>query len=448
MSTFVNYNRSLCFTGISSYLRAATIARVQPNLKLRSHTMDVHAAEVQTAVQQLVMEHGEYSPLELLLATNRLGYEDYRAWREGRLASLDPVLAGGPHEVRTWLEGAQAWAGALGLDPEPAVHQGWGESAGSDLVACADFSLNALLSARFRRTREHDQLDLFIDSAQTAAVNALLDALAARDAGEAGRALERLVRIDRDHGQRFHAVALIAALEAPAPEEPDQGLERLDRMEREWVPAASALLGARRRDFLAPLWRDIGRALDPVRFDPHRAERHSSRAYREGLDWESLRRSVLAVPGYEREPVLLIRLAEAEWRLRNRTKAIDSWFALCRLVPEEFERLIEAPDFPDWALRSAWRLALEQDFEPEMTPAWFPAWMLLEEPGLAAVLNARHTDDEPSRAFDVVIALLAHPGLDERSIEFRRALQTIHPGLLERYLAKWAQTATHPRSPR
>ena len=84
--------------------------------------------------------------------------------------------------------------------PEPAEHQGWGERAGADLVASADPSLNDLLSIRFRRTREHDQLDLFIDSARTAAVNALLDALAARDAGEAGRALERLVRIDRDHG--------------------------------------------------------------------------------------------------------------------------------------------------------------------------------------------------------------------------------------------------------
>ena len=37
--------------------------------------MDMPTAEVQAAVQQLVMEHGGYSPLELLLATNRLGYE-------------------------------------------------------------------------------------------------------------------------------------------------------------------------------------------------------------------------------------------------------------------------------------------------------------------------------------------------------------------------------------
>ena len=80
--------------------------------------MDASAAEVHAAVQQLLMEHGEYSSIELLLATNRLGYEDYRAWREGSLGSLDSVLADGPRETRTWLEAARSWAGALGLDGE------------------------------------------------------------------------------------------------------------------------------------------------------------------------------------------------------------------------------------------------------------------------------------------------------------------------------------------
>ena len=126
--------------------------------------MDTRDPQVQAAVQQLLMEHGEYSPLELLLATNRLRYEDYRAWREGRLASLDAVLAGGPHEVRTWLERAQSWAEALGLDREPVVHHGWEENAGSVLATSVDPPLNALLCSRFRRVREHDQLDLFIDS--------------------------------------------------------------------------------------------------------------------------------------------------------------------------------------------------------------------------------------------------------------------------------------------
>ena len=409
--------------------------------------MDAYTAQVQAAVQQLVMEHGEYAPLELLLATNRLGYDDYRAWREGRLETLDAVLADGKREICAWLEGAQSWADVLGLAAEPAVHLGWEENAAAVLVASADPRLNALLSTRFRHTREHDQLDLFIDSAQTAAVNALLDSLIARDADQARQALERLVRIDRDHGQRFHASKLISALEAPVPEGSAQGLELLERMEREWVPAASILLGARRRDFLAPLWRDIARALGPAPFDPSRPERHATRAYCEGLDWEHLRQSVLAVPGYATEPVLLARLAEAHWRLHDRANAIESWFALCRLAPEVFERVIEAADFPDWALRNAWRVALEQDFEPEMTPVWFPAWMLLEEPGLAGVLAPRHTDDAPSRAFDMVIALLVHPDLDERGIELRRSLQAIYPGLLGRFLAKRARpTAPVPLS--
>ena len=125
--------------------------------------------------------------------------------------------------------------------------------------------------SRVRHTREHGQLDLFIDSAQTAAVSALVDALTDRHASEARGALERLARIDRDHGQRFHASTLISALEAPTPAEPAQGLELLERMEREWVPAAATLLGTRRRDFLAPLWRDIGRALDPAPFDPRQS---------------------------------------------------------------------------------------------------------------------------------------------------------------------------------
>ena len=64
------------------------------------------------------------------------------------------------------------------------------------------------------------------------------------------------------------------------------------------------------------------------------------------------------------------------------------------------------------------------------------------EPGLAGVVALRHADDEPSRAFDLVIALLSHPDVDERGIELRRARRDIRPGLWERFLAKRARTTT------
>ena len=51
---------------------------------------------------------------------------------------------------------------------------------------------------------------------------------------------------------------------------------------------------------------------------------------------------------------------------------------------QEFIHLIEAPDFPDWSLKNAWRVAQEQALKHEMTPAWYPAWMLFEELALAA----------------------------------------------------------------
>ncbi len=71
-----------------------------------------------------------------------------------------------------------------------------------------------------------------------------------------------------------------------------------------------------------------------------------------------------------------------------------------------------------------------------MAPHWFPAWMLLEEPGLAGVPAPRPPVDPPSRAFETVRTLLVHPQPDERGMELRGALQAIHPGLLKRFLEK------------
>ena len=390
--------------------------------------------EVRTIVQQLLLEHGVYSPLELLLATNRLSYEDYRAWRKGGPASLDAVLAGGADEARALLEAAEAWARTLDLASEPALHQGWEENAGVELRASEDPRIEALLNTRFLRARKPGQLDLFMDSAGTAAVNALRDALWARDARRAGRELERLASLDPDHGQR--AAVLIAALRRRNLKDRIRDSKRSTDWSGSGCPPHRSCSAPAAGTSWRPCGGGIGRALDPACFDAGRPNRHASWAYLQGLDWENLRRSVLVVQGYETEPVLLVRLAEAEWRLRNRTKAIEHWFALCRCAPGDFEKQVEAPGFPDWALARGWRIAREQDLEPEMSPRWFPAWMLLEDPGLARVLAPCGGESDPERAFDVMMALLADTGLDERGIAFRRELQAIHPGLLASFLAK------------
>ena len=411
--------------------RDGTIGR---DVDSTSPPMTPAVAEVQAGVGQLVMEHGEYVPLELLLAMNFLDYENYRTWREGSCRTLDDILSGESDDMRELLGKAGAWAAELGLEPEAMEFHGWRENAGAVLAASSDPELDRMLRIRFRRDREDEQTDLFLDTAPARAVTRLVDALAGGDAGKAWEELANLDRIHPSNRQRNNARKLIGALELPAPTDPDDGCHRMEMVEREWVPASSNLLGGRARDFLVPLWRSIGRALESGAFDPGYPEHHASRAYREGLDWEGGRRSTLAVPESDRAPELLVRLAEACWRLRDRAGAVGTWFALCDTAPDVFGNLVDSPGFPDWTLKEAWRTALEREREPETAARWLPAWMLLEEPGLAGVLEPRLGNDPPSRAFEVARNLLRHPEPDGRGMELRDQLKAIHPGLLKRFL--------------
>ena len=407
------------------------------------------AAEVQAAAERLLHDLGRCSPVDLLLAMRLLRPEDHEAWRRGERARLDDALAGGPAAARQCLEAADRWARALGLTARRDVLSGTEDNPAGDLVASSDSRLNDLLRTSFflRPTPEGEQLDLFLDSPVPSAANALLDALGASDPGEGRRARARLVALVPGHAHAAPAAALIEMLETPAPEDAEQGFEWTRRLEREWAPAASALFGARGAELLAPRWCAAGRAIESGRPDPRHPERHPSAAYLRGLDWPSVKRSVLATPACEAEPVLLARLAEAEWRLGHRHRAVSHWFTLCWRTPEAFRALIAGRDFPDPALRDAWHLAEDQDDpESDMSPEWFPAWMLLHEYGLARALALqpgergggpeRGRESDPERAFGLLTALLTRPATDAESVERRRELGSIHPGLLRRYLAK------------
>ena len=383
-------------------------------------------------LEELVLETGVYSPVELLLAMNRLSYDDYLAWRRGDLGDLDAVLIGGPGAVRPVLESARAYSETLGLTARRVVYEGWGKHAGRRLVASSEQTLDELLHTRYGRESQEAQLDIFLDSAEVVATNALVEALRARSPDNARRALARLAKVAPEHSYRAPAAALIEALEMPVPQNHAQGLDQCDKLIEEWLPAASKLLSGSARDFLRPLWRDIGNALDPARFDPQRPDRHASWAYRNGLDWENVKRSVHAVQEGACTPVLLGRLADAEWRLRNRLSAVRSWFEICSIAPQYFKGLIESPDFPDLPMRRAWRRAGEKDLEPEISIIWFPAWMLLQEPGLARALAASGEPVGPGRAFDLTMALLL---TNTQDVGLRRELKAIHPALFASFLA-------------
>lgn len=394
----------------------------------------VEVAEAEATAQRLLSEHGTYSPIELLLATNSLSYEDYRSWRAGKRRTLDDALVAGIAGTRRLVEEVEAWARSLHLHPDDVPIYGVEENAGIELTASADEDLDALLHTEYRAQADRRQTDIFLDTSGTTAANELVAALSSRQAAVAKTCLERLARLDAEHWMLADATTLVEALAAPPPAGRAEALRRMAALEQQWLPAAGAVLRGGSRDFVTPLWRGIGTALDDgVPYDATRPKEHASFAYSHGLDWENVRRTVGEVANNRTEPALLELLAEAEWRLRNRRKAVTLWFALCWRAPENFAVAVDAPRFPDSAMRKSWERLQDQDW-PGVTAAWLPAWMVLDEPGIGRTFGPTGGASTPERGFDLLLRLRAG-GSDREDMDNRRALQELHPGLFDQYLA-------------
>lgn len=389
-------------------------------------------AEAQAVVQQLIAEHGACSPLELLLATNQLDYDDYRAWRRGERQTLDETLVEGTRSARALMERVEGWARSLNLEAQAITLYGIEENAGAELRASRDRQLDEFLHTEFQPAVSRSQLDLFMDTQESAAVNDVVAALASRDADATESRLARLAGINPHHWAIAEANTLIEALRTEPPSA-DQAVQRLAEIERRWQPSASAVLHAGARDFLTPMWRALGAALEGKPFDEQQPHHHAAWAYFNGLDWANVRRNVCDTDGYESQPRLLGWLAEAQWRLRDPKAAYASWFALCWREPDHFAELIEGGRFPDAALRQAWLAAQDADLDPPIAARWFPAWMALHAPRIARAVPPPKGDSRPKRAFNTLVALAAG-GNDRQEMKDRKALQSLHPGLFSLYL--------------
>lgn len=390
--------------------------------------------EVQTAIQQLISVHGFYSPVELLLTANQLGYDDYQAWRRGEHETLDELLADGVPAAQSLLEEAAIWARGLHLGAEPVPLLGTQSHAGIDLRASANARLDNLLHTEYRRDVDRAQPDLFLDGADADRQNELIEAITAHDVATADERLRQFEAVDPGHWVIPHATALIEALHALPVERMDEARERLDQLERSWLPAASALLRSDARDFLSPIWRDLGQAFEGVPFRREEPKVHASWAYLNGLDWGNLKRAVMRTLNLASEPVLQIRLAHAQWRLSERREAIRIWFALCWRAPDHFAECIESPTFPSSTLQRAWTEAQEQAMDPPITPPWFPAWAVIGHAGYARDVGPCGGTSDPERTFDHLVALRRGHS-DREDLDHRRALQELHGDLLSRYLA-------------
>lgn len=277
------------------------------------------------------------------------------------------------------------------------------------------------------------QLDIFIDSESVLSANLLHSALAKGETKQALSAYKALAELEPSHPWLPEAKLLIEALQMRLPKTTQEARLVAVLLDRAWDKAADAMFGKGKHTVLMAMWRAVAENLRAVEFDSEHPSTHPSHAYAKLGAWTSVEWSVRAVPYYERNAILLSRIAEAQWHQSRRVEAIRNWCALCWLAPKTFESMMNEGRVRDKALQDHWAEALDQDFDPPPTGAWFPAWILLKEPGSARRLNAPLGTTPPEAAFATLQQLTVG---DPTDTGLRKRLKDLNPGLLEEFLAR------------
>ena len=435
---------------------------------------------LQAQVDAQLLEQGAFAPLELLFNSGRLLYSDYEAWRRREIDFLDSVLMGNRERTRAELEQAVGYARSIGLLEQPQEFFAWhahgaetgpdagsgagpearpetgsqrqpegrpnadsrnaGNRGGSDrpLRISADAQLQRLIGSRYIPAQHAPQMDLFFDNPVVALANGIVQALTTHNMTDAQRQLDRLYAQAPNHSDLAAFDQLLAALAhlGHPGEDPRQEVEFL----LEVAPTARRLLGAQSRDLLSPLWLQLADSLRVVAFSPGQPTLHRSFALSQAQDWAGVRDSVLGEPGWQQHALLCLRLAESAFCRRRRVEALMAWCHLCWCAPDHATAAVSKLRQPD--LTALWQQFL--DGEPDspasaesadggLTAADFPAWLLLQEPGLALQLpedlpSVSGAAEENYRCVHRWIhARRANRPADELAL--RKTLQASHPTL-------------------
>lgn len=396
--------------------------------------------DVHYLVDQLLLEQGEYSPLELLLQGGRLSYPDYEAWRAGELELLDEALFGDRERVQQELMQAEDYLNCRGWVAETVRYEPWYEHrpqaasrpASRSLRFSSNETLDRCFHRHYRKPQDRPQLDLFTDTPAISLVNGITRALTERDSAEARRQLERLSDIAPDHARVGELERLVEAAEGlhTAVGDAAAGMRALQET---LIPLAEDLLGKDSRHLVVPLWRRLSSALGDWPYRASQPELHLSYTASRAMDWDTAREAVEREPRWRTDPVLLLRHARSCDRLHRQGAALQSWFRLCWQFPGRCGAIETSGNHE---LRRRWLAFLELD--PELAEQSFPAWLLLENPGLTAILPEPRGEIPCPDGYRTLYRLQAVRGRtfadSAHTIRLRAQLQQQDPALFHHYM--------------
>ena len=294
------------------------------------------------------------------------------------------------------------------------------------------------------------QLDLFEHSQDTMLRNDVLDALLQRDAAAAAAALSALTAAAPRHDALAPLSLLIATVAAEADAAPftaaSQAAQAAQQLADRVAPAAQAQFGASAAaPWLAVSWRQLARRAARLPFRAAQPDDHAAPLWLRVGDAGAARAASQAVAGIEswwRLPAPLAWMAQA----RHATDGLDAtWPLLAELAWLAGPRLGSTVRALNDPLLTRLLQRFEDNFDPDSPPpamtdtmAWFPAWLLTEQPALLPHLREarRGQDAAAERAFWQLGELL---GLERQArhadlMAGRQRLREAQPALYAAYM--------------
>lgn len=288
------------------------------------------------------------------------------------------------------------------------------------------------------------QLDIFDHSRDVQLRNDVLSALAQHDVARARLAWQRFNDEYRDDPS---VPLLLQMIDASAALTEDKFCKHDELREARLAlgtvvePAATSLLGdAAGAAWLAAFWRSLARRAAPLGFQAGREEDHAAPLWLRTRDWSETIDAVGRIDSWRRIPAPLAWMAEARHAQSGLASAWPLLAELAWLSPGRFELVTRRLADP---LLQRLRKAFDAGFDGQGDAAdlaWFPAWVLIEQPqtgeSLRLAQSSNHT--APERALRLLIELfgLERQGRHHEVIARRKSLRDLHAGLYADYMKR------------
>ena len=286
------------------------------------------------------------------------------------------------------------------------------------------------------------QLDIFHDSRDVMLRNELAQALQRRDAQAAQAARKALATECPADAALADAPTLLDSLsyfDAAPFTALAQVLQARQAVREQVEPAAKRQFGEAAADpWLSALWASLAqRALELpyCRGDP---QSYCAPLWLRARDWDAAVEAVERIESWWRIPAPLAWMARARWQISGFDMALPLLVELAWVSPGRFGEL--ARSLQDRRL-GALLQRFDADFEGRGDSddnAWFPAWLLTDQPRLSELLvAARPSRGSPAeRGCQLVMTLLSleRQGRHAELIEHRRRLKGLHEGLYRAYM--------------